>query len=54
MLGEKISTAGPIRIYSRVQLKFHAFYGTTRVHHGVIALKEGFHLIRLIRQKDVG
>jgi len=53
MLGEKISTAGPIQIYSRVLLKFHAFYGT-RVHHGVIALKEGFPLIRLIRQKYIG
>jgi len=28
MLGEEISTAGPIYIYSRVLLKLHAPYGT--------------------------
>jgi len=30
MLGEKISTEGPVHIYSRVLLKFYASHGTVQ------------------------
>jgi len=30
-IGEEISTAGPIHIYSRVLLKFHALHGTVQL-----------------------
>ena len=35
MLGEAISTAGPIHIYSRVLLKFHAFHGTVQLERTI-------------------
>ena len=31
MLGEEISTAGPIHIYARVLLKLHASHGTVQL-----------------------
>jgi len=31
VLGEEISTAGPIHIHSRELLKFHAFHGTVKL-----------------------
>ena len=31
MLVEEISTAGPIHIYSRVLIKFHASHGTVQL-----------------------